>query len=202
MQQSPNPSVSANANRRFSRFEKLIHWLVAIAMLILLATGAILFVPALTAQFPRPVINRIHIDSGVAATVAMLLALVGPWGRSLRHDLHELMIAPLDQLNSWTGVIGDWLHRATPSTPGEEPDKFNVGQRLFTAAMAALAVLSVLTGFALRTPGRIPTSIQGGAEFTHEIVFLAIAVLVIGHIIKATLSLRDKRSNDRTTGRA
>ncbi len=59
--------------------------------------------------------------------------------------------------------------------------------------MAALAVLAVLTGFALRTPGRIPTSIQGGAEFTHEIVFLAIAALVVGHVIKAILSFREKR---------
>ena len=194
MPPSPNHSATDdNTTRRFFFFEKLIHWLIAIAMLVLLATGTILFVPALTAHFPRPLINRLHIDSGITATVIMLLALVGPWGRALRRDLHELMIAPLDQLNSWTGVIGDWLHRATPSTEGEEPEKFNVGQRLFTAGMAALAVLAVLTGFALRTPGRIPTSIQGGTEFTHEIVFLAIAALVVGHVIKAILSFREKR---------
>lgn len=103
------------------------------------------------------------------------------------------MIAPLDQRNSWPGVIGDWLHRAAPSTEGESPEKFNVGQRLFTAGMAALAVLAVLTGFALRTPGRVPASIQGGAEFTHEIVFLVIAFFVIGHAINAIPSFKEKR---------
>jgi cytochrome b subunit of formate dehydrogenase len=194
MRRSPSNSAADDATtHRFFFFEKLIHWLIAIAMFILLITGTILFVPALSAHFPRPLINRIHIDTGITATVVMLLALVGPWGRALRHDLHELMIAPVDQLNSWTGVMGDWLHRARPSTAGVESEKFNVGQRLFTAGMAALAVLAILTGFALRTPGRIPTSLQGGAEFTHEIVFLAIAVLVIGHVIKAILSFKEKR---------
>ncbi|WP_298346872.1 cytochrome b/b6 domain-containing protein [Ferrimicrobium sp.] len=175
---------------RFAAFEKLIHWVIAVAMLTLLATGLILWVPALSAHLPRPLINRIHIDTGITATIVMILSLIGPWGRTLRKDLHELMIAPVDQLNSWTGVIGDWLHRAAPSPESDRPERFNVGQRLFTAAMGALAILAVLTGFALRTPGRIPLSIQGGAEFTHELVFFIIFVLVIGHITKALMSLR------------
>lgn len=180
----------ADKGVRFAAFEKLIHWFIAAAMLTLLATGLILWVPALSAHLPRPLINRIHIDTGITATIVMILSLVGPWGSTLRKDLHELMIAPIDQLNSWTGVIGDWLHRAAPSKEGDRPEKFNVGQRLFTAAIGALAVLAVLTGFALRTPGRIPLSIQGGAEFTHEVVFFIIAILVIGHITKALMSLR------------
>ncbi len=162
-------------------------------MLILLGTGTILFVPALSAHLPRPLINRIHIDTGLTATVVLFLGLIGPWGRSLRSDLHELMIAPLNQLESWQGTIGDWLHRASPSPEGPQPEKYNVGQRLFTAAMAALAILALLTGLALRTPGRIPLSIQGGAEFTHELVFFVLAVLVIGHIVKAFLAWRSGR---------
>ncbi|WP_298212555.1 cytochrome b/b6 domain-containing protein [Ferrimicrobium sp.] len=179
---------------RFATFEKVIHWFIAIAMLTLLATGLVLLVPALSEHLPRPLINRIHIDTGITATIVIILSLLGPWGRNLRGDLHELMIAPIDQLNSWTGIIGEWLHHAAPSKEGDRPEKFNVGQRLFTAAMSALAILAVLTGLALRTPGRIPLSIQGGAEFTHELVFFIIAVLVIGHIAKAVASIRAGRN--------
>jgi cytochrome b subunit of formate dehydrogenase len=194
MPPSPSPSpATGDRKTRFDTVEKIIHWVIAASMLILLGTGTILFVPALSAHLPRPLINRIHIDTGITATVVLVLGLIGPWGRALRGDLHELMIAPLNQLESWHGTIGDWLHRASPSPEGAQPEKYNVGQRLFTAAVAALGILALLTGLALRTPGRIPLSIQGGAEFTHELVFFVLAVLVIGHIVKAVLAWRSGR---------
>ena len=104
----------------------------------------------------------------------MVGVLAGPAGRGLRADLVEL--------GRWDETDAKWLRRRTRETPA---GKFNGGQKLLTALLGGGFAVQLLTGALMNRNHPLPDEWRTGAKVVHDRAYLAIVVLVAGHIVKA-----------------
>ena len=169
---------------RFTRPARWVHHVTTVLMLICLVTGAILYVPAFAETVGRRhLIRLVHIYAGFGLPVPVLL---GWASRAFRDDLRRL--------NRFSPDDWHWLRgkdrRATVGGRGIHPvGKYNAGQKL-NAAFSGGAILVMLgTGVILTFPHPWPDSYRAGATFVHDWLFLAIVVVVTGHLWYA---LRDR----------
>src|SRR5580693_193636 len=88
---STNTARSSGQLLRFDWVERAAHWLTAIAFIILIFTGAALYIPALVGLVGRRVlVVRIHVDAGLALPLPLIISLAGSWGKCLPSDLKRL----------------------------------------------------------------------------------------------------------------
>jgi formate dehydrogenase subunit gamma len=172
-------SVAAEGDAPVLRFDlvtRLAHWLTAAFTGLLLLTGTILYVPQLSAVIGRrETLKTIHVWSGLLLLVPVVVdVLAGPAGRGLRADLVEL--------GRWDETDAKWLRRRTRETPA---GKFNGGQKLLTALLGGGFAVQLLTGALMNWNHPFPDDWRTGATFVHDWAYLAIVVLVAGHIVKA-----------------
>jgi formate dehydrogenase subunit gamma len=175
---------------RFDGVERVVHWVNAAFMLILIATGAILYLDPLEKLIgQRNLIQDLHVYTGVALPIPLLVGLAGPWGRALRADLRRF--------NRWTAADRMWLRaarrpRALRQAMQRQLDtgKFNAGQKLNAAFVAGAGLVLLETGAIMRWYHPWPLSWRTGATFVHDWLALAIGIVVIGHIVMA-LSMPD-----------
>jgi formate dehydrogenase subunit gamma len=159
--------------QRFDRVTRLVHWSTTVLAITLLGTGTILYVGQLSAIIGRrALLARIHLWAGLLLLVPLALGLLlGRAGRGLRADVVEL--------GRWSDGDGRWLRRRTRTTP---MGKFNGGQKLAAAAFAGLFVMQLLTGALMHWNEPFADEWRTGATFVHDWAYLALVVLVIGHI--------------------
>lgn len=165
------------ANRqvlRFDRVERAAHWANAVLFAILMATALPLyFVQVENLVGRRGLIAEIHLWSGVALPIPLLISLAGPWGARLRHDVRRI--------NIWTTAELRWLWSLGRKTL-PEADKFNPGQKLNALFTAGAIVVMLGTGSILKWFRFFPVSWRTGATFVHDVVAAALFLLVFGHI--------------------
>jgi formate dehydrogenase subunit gamma len=163
--------------RRFDRVERAAHWLTALLVLTLVVTGVILYVPSFSVAVGRRLlIEDIHLYTGVAVFVPLVVAALGPWGRRLRADLASM--------NRLTRAELSWLRRLGRSGR-ESVGKFNPGQKLNTYGIGALLVVLFVTGLILRWGNFLAVGWRTGATFVHDWFALAAVVVIGGHILFA-----------------
>jgi formate dehydrogenase subunit gamma len=160
---------------RFDRTERLVHWATAVLVIALVATGAILYVPALSLDIGRRLlVEDTHVYVGAAVFVPLLLGLAGRrWGAELRSDLR--------QMSKLTDTELVWL-RTWGRYGREALGKFNPGQKLNTNAVGGLLIVLFVTGLIMRWGNFLPVGIRTGATFVHDIFAIALFVLLSGHI--------------------
>ncbi len=161
--------------RRFSRTERAVHWVHASGFLVMLASGLVLYVPALSELVSRrPLVKDVHVYTAVAWAAA-LIAIVGVGDRrGLRRTVRELELFDADDRR--------WL-RGKKAPQG----RFNAGQKLNAVFTAAFAVLFIVSG-ALLWYGERNTSFRfSGTIVLHDgLTYLSIA-LVLGHLYLALI---------------
>ena len=70
---------------RFDDGERLLHWVVALLVLVLATTGAILYFDFLSTKVGRrELLRTVHLWSGLALPVPVLAVLAGRWRHGLR----------------------------------------------------------------------------------------------------------------------
>jgi formate dehydrogenase subunit gamma len=173
---------------RFDRVERAVHWINAALFFILIATGAILYLEPLQAAIGRrAIVEDIHVYTGLALPIPLVVALCGSWGKALRADLRRF--------NRWTKDDREWL-RALPQSGTERRlrfreirvGKFNAGQKLNAAFIAGAALVLLGTGVIMRWYHPWPLNWRTGATFVHDWLALAVGIVVLGHI---GMALRD-----------
>jgi len=167
---------------RFDRVERTAHWATALGFGILMATALPLYfvqVEALVGR--RALIAEIHTWTGVALPIPLIIALAGPWGTRLRRDVRRC--------NLWTREEIRWV-RTLGTRRLSDPDKFNPGQKLNVLFVAGAIVVMLATGSILKWYRFFPLSWRTGATFVHDVLALAIFVVVFGHVVFA-LTHRD-----------
>ncbi len=165
---------------RFDGVQRFAHWATAGLFLVLILTGAALYVPAVAGMVGRrPLVERVHVDAGFALAVPLLVSLSGPWGRALRRDL--------GRLNRWTEDDRRWLRCVlnARSTTGVPKGKFNAGQKLNAAFTAGVLLVMLLSGAVMHWPLYWPLSWRTGATFVHDVVAYAFVLVVIAHVAMA-----------------
>jgi formate dehydrogenase subunit gamma len=167
---------------RFDRVERFAHWANATLFAILMATALPLYFPGVESLVGRrALVEEIHLWSGIALPVPLLVSLAGPWGARLRRDVRRFCL--------WTTNEMRWL-LSRGRTRLVEPDKFNPGQKLNALFVGGAIVLMLASGAILKWFGFFPISWRAGATFVHDVLAWAIFIIVFGHIAFA-LTHRD-----------
>jgi formate dehydrogenase subunit gamma len=170
---------------RFDRVERAVHWCNAIMFAILIFTGAALFfTPLMALVGRRELVERIHVYTGLALPVPLLIALSGTWGRALRRDL--------GRFNRWSAADRKWLRVALRARPRRvrararlRLGKFNAGQKLNAVFTSGGGLVMLGTGCLLRWYRPFPLSWRAGATFVHNWLAVGFVVVIAGHIVMA-----------------
>jgi len=176
---SATPTADAPARlARFDGTERAVHWVTAVLVLALIATGTVMYVGALSGLVGhRGTVRTIHFWCGIAVPIPLVLGLLAPRrGRSLRADARVLERFDADDRA--------WLRRR----PNAGPGKFNAGQKVNAALLLGSGLVLFGTGLMLRTATSFPVPIRTGATFVHDWFALGLTLLVLGHL---ALALRD-----------
>ena len=137
----------------------------------------VLLVPAYSDVLPPDVDIRTRLTRGLALPVPLLLtAAARRWGAAFRADVRRL--------NRWTFDDKRWL-RTLGRDPYVRLGKFNSGQKLNAAFTAGTIPVMLATGAIMYWNKPWPVAYRTGATFVHDWVFLALAVVVTGHILIA-----------------
>ena len=161
--------------RRFGPTERALHWVHASGFLAMLATGLILYVPALSeAVARRNLVKNVHLFSAVAWALAIALVIVLGDRRRLADDWRSIEALDADDRR--------WL-RGRRVAQG----KFNAGQKVNALLTAAFAVLFVVSGFFLWLGERDHRFLLDGTGTVHETLTLASVALLVGHLYLAVI---------------
>ena len=162
---------------RFTRAERYVHWVTTILMLVLIATGAILYNDQLAIYTGhRQFIAVIHVYCGFALPVPMAL---GVFSKAYRADARRL--------NRHTAQDRAWLrHRGWKQGRVEEyglkVGKFNAGQKLNAAFLCGAILVMAGTGTLMWFQSLASVSTRTGATFVHDWLAIAIGFDIIGHV--------------------
>jgi formate dehydrogenase subunit gamma len=189
---APPPPEGEGSGEQLSRFdaiERLAHWLTALFFITLIVTGAALYIPAVIGLVGRRgLVERVHVDVGLALPLPLLVSLAGSWGKGLRADLRRI--------NRWIPSDRQWLRLTLRHQPAGHVrvGKFNAGQKLNAAITGGVMVVMLMTGAVMHWPYYWPLSWRTGATFMHDVVAIFFVVVVIGHIGMAVTHLPALRS--------
>jgi formate dehydrogenase subunit gamma len=185
MMSAPELQAAAGPARvpRFSRAERVTHWVNATLWFVCIATGAMFrFGIGQSLITDRGLARNIHVIAGLGIVVAFLVAVVGRWGGALRRDL--------GRFNRWSRDDLRWL-RTFGGDPKVRLGKFNPGQKLNATFIGAAALVLAATGSIMKWNQPFPTDLRTGADFVHGWFALFVGLSVFGHIV---LALRDREA--------
>src|SRR5206468_5738327 len=141
----PGPATGrqgATTPMRASATEKTLHWTVAAAVLLLLASGTVMYVPGLSELVgQRFWVRTSHLAAAILLVAVVLVIPALRWGEVRRLER---------ELSFWDRTDWEWFRRpwdvflSIYHEAKSEPWRFNAGQKLLAALVAiALAVLLV-----------------------------------------------------------
>lgn len=161
--------------RRFGPTERALHWVHASGFLAMLATGLVLYVPALSeAVARRNLVKNVHLLAALAWVLALALVLVLGDRRRLAADWREIETIDRDDRR--------WLRgRRVPQ------GRFNAGQKVNALLSASFALLFVISGFFLWLGERDHRFLFDGTGTVHETLTLASVGLLAGHLYLAVV---------------
>jgi formate dehydrogenase subunit gamma len=169
-----SPPAERERLLRFDGAERVLHWVNAALFLTVMSTAAILYIGPLSAAVGRrELIRTIHVWTGIALPVPVLVTLAGRWGRGFRADV--------SRLNRWTKDDRRWF-RSLGRDPYVQLGKFNPGQKLNASFIAGVIVVMLATGSIMKWFSYFPVDWRTGATFVHDWVAIALFVVVVGHI--------------------
>ena len=166
--------------------EKLLHWSVASAVLLLVATGGVMYVPSLSEMAgQRFWVRTIHLVSAAALVFALLMIPAFRWTeiRRLERDL-----------SFWNRVDWNWFRRpwdvfASIYQPADAPRRrFNGGQKLLAALVGISLALLLLTGAPMYWWWWFSGELVARARDLHVLAALGLVALLAGHIYLALFS--------------
>jgi formate dehydrogenase subunit gamma len=161
---------------RFDRVQRAAHWANAALFGVLVLTALPLYFPSVERIVGRHVlVETVHVWTGIAWPVPLLVSLVGPWGTRMRRDVRRF--------NRWTRGELEWLWRF--GFVHLEKDKFNPGQKLNAVFVGGAMVVFLASGVVMKWFGLFPVGWRTGATFVHEVLAFVVVAVVIGHIVMA-----------------
>ena len=165
---------------RFTRAERYVHWATTALMLVLIATGAILYNGQLAVYTGhRQLVTLAHVYCGLALPVPMA---AGVLSKAYRADARRLS-RHTEQDRLWIRHAA-WKEGRVEQY-GLKVGKFNAGQKLNGAFQCGAILVMFGTGSIMWFQGLAGVSMRTGATFVHDWLALAIGFVVIGHVFFA-----------------
>ncbi len=168
--------------RRFGATERALHWVHASGFLAMLATGLILYLPALSEIVARRnLVKNVHLFTAVAWAAAIVLVVALGDRRRLAADWREVETIDEDDRR--------WLRgRRAPQ------GRFNAGQKVNVILTAAFAVLFVVSGFFLWLGERDHRFLFDGTGTVHDTAMLVSVAVLVGHLYLAVIHPRTRHA--------
>jgi formate dehydrogenase subunit gamma len=162
--------------KRFSRTERVLHWVNAAGFFVLLASGLVLYLPSLAAEVGRrPMVKDVHFWAGIGWVSALALVVLLGDRRGLLRTAREIDVFAPEDVN--------WLRRRRPSGQG----RFNAGQKLNAALTSAFLVLFLLSGMLLWLGERDTRFRFASTVVLHDGLMYASLGLLVGHLYLAVI---------------
>ena len=159
---------------RFSGPSRFAHWANAVGVIVLIATGAVLWgAPGTQWVGNRGLVRDVHLWVGLGVLVPLLATWIV--SRSTRDDFRRLARWSLDDRR--------WWFRSQRRTT--RLGKFNPGQKANAAFTLAALFALLVTGIMLKWPDAYSDDIRAGATAVHDWTALVLGLAVIGHIVMA-----------------
>lgn len=156
--------------QRFSRTERALHWTHAAGFLVMLATGLILYLPALSELVSRrKLVKDVHLLAAVGWLIGLAIVILVGNRRRLVEAWREVESFDRDE-RKWL-VGGYALH-----------GRFNAGQKLNTLLTCAFAILFLVSGTLLWLGERDHRFILDGTGTVHDTLTLVSLILLVGHL--------------------
>jgi formate dehydrogenase subunit gamma len=167
---------------RFGVTERVLHWVHATGFFAMLATGLILYLPALSEIVARRnLVKNVHIFTAVGWAVAIVLVVVLGDRERLAADWRDVESLDRDDRR--------WLRgRSVPQ------GRFNAGQKLNVILTAAFAVLFAVSGFFLWLGERDHRFLLDGAGSVHDAVMYLSVGLLAGHLYLSVIHPRTRHA--------
>lgn len=166
--------------RRFTFFERLVHWLVGVTFVFLLLSGLAFSYPSLfwlTALVGGgPAARTLHPWTGAVFSVALVLMFF-IWARDMLLGRTDL---------AWLRAIKHYtLHERHAVPPA---DKYNAGQKVFFWVMVVFGFAHLATGIPLWFPASFGSGFLAAMRFVHYFVTLPGGLLLIAHVYLGTVA--------------
>jgi formate dehydrogenase subunit gamma len=158
---------------RFTRGQRWVHWTLAVLMLVLMSTAAILYyAPLAQLVGRRHLVEQVHVWTGYLLPLPIVLG----WLRSaaLRLDTRRL--------NRFTPDDFAWLRSRRRRSGSIQVGKFNAGQKLNAAFTVGAVFVMLGTGVVMHFTRLWPLAWRTGATFVHDWTALGIFLVVFGHL--------------------
>jgi formate dehydrogenase subunit gamma len=160
---------------RFSRTERVLHWVNALGFFTLLASGLVLYLPSLSILVARrPLVKDIHFWSGIGWICALAAVLTLGNRRRLRETARELDLFDGDDLRFLSG-------RRAPQ------GRFNAGQKVNAALTAAFTLLFFVSGLLLWLGERDTRFRFASTVVLHDGLMYVSLMLLLGHLYLALI---------------
>jgi formate dehydrogenase subunit gamma len=168
---------------RASATEKTLHWSVATAVLTLIATGTVMYVPWLSQVLgQRFLIRTAHLGAAVLLIAAMLVIPALRWKDVLRLER---------ELSFWDSVDWDWFRRPwdvfrsvyKPASSARR--RFNAGKKLLAVMVGVALALLLVSGAPMYSWWWFGGEVVQRARDLHVLASFALAALIAGHIYLA-----------------
>ena len=162
--------------RRFSRTERVLHWVNASGFFVLLASGLVLYLPSLaSAVGRRPLVKDVHFWAGIGWVSALALVVLLGDRHGLLRTAREIDRFDRDDVN--------WLRGRRPAPQG----RLNAGQKVNAALTAAFLVLFFVSGMLLWLGERDTAFRFASTVVLHDGLLYASLALLVGHLYLAVL---------------
>ena len=162
--------------RRFTLTERMLHWVHASAFFVLLASGLVLYLPALASAIgDRPLLKDVHFLTGVSWAGAMVLIAVLGNRHAVLQAIREIDLFDRDDRRFLAGRL---------SSP---QGRFNAGQKVNAILTAAFATLFFVSGMLLWLSERNTRFHLAGTLYLHDALMYISIVIVIGHLYLALI---------------
>jgi len=171
MAKAPTGGTGRRYVQRFTRTERLLHWVHAAAFFVLLGSGLVLYLPPLSvAVGRRPLLKDIHFLTGVSWAGAILLIVAVGNRRALAQTVREIDLFDRDDRRFLVGRV-------------DVPQgRFNAGQKVNAILTAAFATLFFVSGLLLWYGERDTSFRLPGTVFLHDALMYISVVIVAGHL--------------------
>lgn len=167
---------------RFTRTERVAHWVQAISFLTLMATGFLISITVLEeAVGHRALWREVHLWSALLFVFGPTLVALAGNRRAVGETIREV--------DEWTGEDASWLaHPALDPTPFTPPaDRLNAGQKLNAIFTLYSTFAFGITGLILWQNRRFPFSVVQQASTIHNLLAYVALLVFLGHVYLATV---------------
>jgi formate dehydrogenase subunit gamma len=154
---------SNNVIERFTRFERILHFIRAFTFTIVTISGLVfMFIESNTAS------GMMHSINGILFFIATIATLV--WVKSFTFK-------PYDKL--WLQHLGGYLSKQSDSLPA---GKYNAGQKVFFWMTILLSIILTVTGRSLMISKVTETEASGMILVIHGCAAALSIISIVGHI--------------------